>query len=62
LVDPTDPQALAEAICEGLQNPELRTRSQKTNARLIAERAEYGQVMRQAEAFYCTIIGYPADN
>jgi glycosyltransferase involved in cell wall biosynthesis len=62
LVDPTDPQALAEAICEGLQNPELRARSQKTNARLIAERAEYGQVMRQAEAFYLTIIGYPADN
>jgi len=62
LVDPADPQALAEAICEGLQNPELRARSQEINARLIAERAEYGQAMRQAEAFYGTIIDYPANN
>ena len=52
LVDPADPQALAEAICEGLQNPALRARSQEINARLIAERADYRAVMPQAEAFY----------
>ncbi len=52
LIDPADPRALAEAICAGLQNPELRARARALNARLIAERAEYGQVMGAAEKFY----------
>jgi glycosyltransferase involved in cell wall biosynthesis len=55
LVDPADPRALAEAICAGLQNPELRARARAANARLIAERAEYGQVMGAAERFYLTL-------
>ena len=52
LVDPADPKELADAICEGLQNPELRSQAQKKNARLIAERAEYYEAMRQAVEFY----------
>jgi len=52
LVDPADPQSLADAICEGLQNPELRAQAQKKNAQLIAERAEYYEAMRQATEFY----------
>jgi glycosyltransferase involved in cell wall biosynthesis len=56
LVDPADPQSLADAICEGLQNPKLRTQAQKKNARLIAERAEYYEAMRQATAFYQLLI------
>jgi glycosyltransferase involved in cell wall biosynthesis len=56
LVDPADPRALADAICEGLGNPELRAQAQKKNARLIAERAEYDEAMRQATDFYQSLI------
>jgi glycosyltransferase involved in cell wall biosynthesis len=56
LVDPADPQGLAEAILIGLQNPELRAQAHKQNARLIAERAEYHEVMRQAAEFYRLLI------
>ena len=56
LVDPDDPQELAQAICEGLQNPELRARAQIENARLVADRAEYGKVMGEAEKFYRELI------
>ncbi|MEA3351714.1 MAG: glycosyltransferase [Chloroflexota bacterium] len=52
LVDPADPKALADAVVAGLQNPELCARARKHNARLIAERAEYGCVMGKAESFY----------
>jgi glycosyltransferase involved in cell wall biosynthesis len=56
LVDPADPQGMADAICEGLGNPELRMCAQKENARLIAERAEYGKVMGEAEQFYRSLL------
>jgi len=56
LVDPTDPVELAEAICEGLQNLELRKRSQKVNIQLIAERADYARVMPESEAFYRELV------
>jgi glycosyltransferase involved in cell wall biosynthesis len=56
LVDPADPQGLADAICEGLQNPELRAQAQNQNTRLIAERAEYSQVMGNAAKFYHSLI------
>jgi glycosyltransferase involved in cell wall biosynthesis len=56
LVDPADHQGLAEAICKGLQNPQLRLQAQKENARLITERAEYDQVMEQAIQFYRHLI------
>ena len=56
LVDPTDPKGLADAICEGLQNPHLRARSKERNAHIIAERADYRRVMASAEAFYDTIM------
>jgi glycosyltransferase involved in cell wall biosynthesis len=56
LVDPGDPQAFADAICESLQHPELRAQAQKKNARLITERAEYTEAMRQATDFYRSLI------
>ncbi len=52
LFDPGDPQSLADAICAGLADTALRRTAQKENARIIAERAEYGRVMAAAEAFY----------
>lgn len=56
LLDATQPQALAEAILAALLDPGLRLSAQKQNARLIAERAEYGRCMAKAEAFYQEVI------
>ena len=56
LVDPTDPDALAEAVIRALKDHELRARAAERNIQLIKARAEYGEVMRQAEAFYQDII------
>jgi glycosyltransferase involved in cell wall biosynthesis len=52
LVDPGDPRALADAILQSLMQPDLRQRAREKNLQLVAERAEYGQVMRQAVGFY----------
>jgi glycosyltransferase involved in cell wall biosynthesis len=56
LVDPGDEQALAEAVCDGLADIELRQKAAVHNLALVAERAEYGKVMREAEGFYRRII------
>lgn len=52
LTDPTNPAALAEAILRGLEDKNLRAKAAGYNAALVAARAEYGQCMAQAEAFY----------
>ncbi len=52
LVDPGDPGALAEAIGAAIRDPELRGRAREINLQIMAERAEYGAVMAQAEQFY----------
>jgi glycosyltransferase involved in cell wall biosynthesis len=57
LVDPADERALAEAVCEALGNPELRRKAAAHNLSLVAERAEYGKVMQEAERFYRRIVG-----
>jgi len=57
LVDPADPQALAEAILRGLKDPILRRQAAARNAEIIAARAEYGANMRRAEEFYSWVIG-----
>lgn len=56
LVDPGDPSALTEAVLMAFDQPELRQSIALHNRRLVAERAEYGQVMRTAEMFYRTIL------
>jgi glycosyltransferase involved in cell wall biosynthesis len=56
LVDPRDPVALAEAILRALRDVSLRQRARERNTRLVAERAEYGRVMRDAESFYLKLI------
>jgi glycosyltransferase involved in cell wall biosynthesis len=57
LFDPGNPQALAQAVCLALGNPELRQKAAEHNRRLIFERAEYTHVMQQAESFYQRIRG-----
>ena len=57
LVDPSDPQALAEAILSAIAQPELLSQAREQNLRLVRERADYSKVMRQAEEFYRLIIG-----
>lgn len=56
LFDPADPAALASAVLRGLDDVTLWEDAQAINLRLIAERAEYNQVMAQAEAFYEAMV------
>ena len=52
LVNPHDPDALADAILTGLSDAELCQKAQAYNAGLIADRADYKVVMTEAERFY----------
>jgi glycosyltransferase involved in cell wall biosynthesis len=56
LIDPGDPQALAEAILLALDQPELRQRAAVHNRRLVEQRADYYQVMQEADRFYRSLI------
>jgi len=56
LCDPTSPESLARAIAGALGDAQMRNNAREQNARLIADRAEYSKVMRQAEEFYSEII------
>ena len=52
LIDPSKPQALADAILHALNDESLRRQALEKNQQIIASRAEYEQSMAQAEAFY----------
>ena len=52
LVDPSDAQAVAQAVVKALSNPALCEQAVLISQQLIRERAEHGEVMRQARAFY----------
>lgn len=56
LCDPANPESLAGVIVRALDDERLRSQACEQNLRLIAERAEYSKVMRQAEEFYSEII------
>jgi glycosyltransferase involved in cell wall biosynthesis len=56
LCDPNDPALLARAIIRALKDEQLRNSARAHNLGLIAERAEYDNVMRQGEEFYLQII------
>lgn len=56
LVDPDDPQALADAILLAISQPDLRKQAKDRNLQLVRERAEYGKVMHAAEEFYGRMI------
>lgn len=52
LFEPGDPCALADSVLRAFEQPELLANAARHNADLIAERAEYGLVMRKAAYFY----------
>lgn len=56
LVNPSDPAAVASALLRALSDPLLRARAAEINLNQIRQRAEYGAVMRQAQAFYQSLI------
>lgn len=59
LFDPNDPKSLADAILYASEQFDLRVSAAKYNTRLIAERAEYWRVMREAEEFYQRLVTLP---
>jgi glycosyltransferase involved in cell wall biosynthesis len=56
LVDPQNAQLLAVAILRAMRDADLRLRARIKNTRLVAERAEYRQVMGDAERFYLKML------
>lgn len=55
LVKPADPHELAKAVVTAIQQPELRWKAAERNVEIIAERAEYRQVMKTASTFYLQV-------
>jgi hypothetical protein len=62
LVDPDDPNQLAEAILLSLKDRELRLKAAKRNTQLIADQASYQVVMANAEKFYRLLIATSSEN
>ena len=56
LVDPADPEALAQATSRALMNAELRQQAGKINQDLIDDRADRGRVAISAERFYMDVL------
>jgi glycosyltransferase involved in cell wall biosynthesis len=56
LVNPGNPNALAEAIVQAISQPELRRQAREYNIKMVKERAEYGKVMQKAEELYKRLI------
>jgi glycosyltransferase involved in cell wall biosynthesis len=56
LVDPGDPQALAEAIAEAWDRAKRREQAAKINHGLIEQRADYNRVMPAVEKFYTGLL------
>jgi glycosyltransferase involved in cell wall biosynthesis len=52
LVDPNNPQAIADAILIALEREDLRREAAGLNAKIISARAEYGQNMEKVVEFY----------
>ncbi len=51
-----EPEPLAQAILQALQDDDLCARAREINLRLVAQRAAYERVMAQARQFYQQII------
>jgi glycosyltransferase involved in cell wall biosynthesis len=56
LVDPNDPQAIADAILLGLEREDLRRDAAGLNTKIISARAEYETSMKRVVAFYESVL------
>ncbi len=56
LVEPTKPPALAEAVLQALDRPEMRQKAKEINLDLIRQRAEVNLVRSQIEVFYRRLV------
>lgn len=56
LIDPARPDALARAVLRALSEPTWREQAAAHNQELVARRARYADVMRDAEAFYHSLL------
>lgn len=56
LVDPADPQSIADAILLGLEREDLRHEAAGLNTNIISARAEFGMNMKKVEEFYNGLI------
>lgn len=57
LVNPNDPQSIADGILLGLERGDLRREAASLNAKIISARAEYGMNMKRVVEFYGKVIG-----
>jgi glycosyltransferase involved in cell wall biosynthesis len=56
LVDPNNPQDIADAILTALENENLRHEAAGLNAKIISARAEYGGNMEKVVEFYESVV------
>jgi glycosyltransferase involved in cell wall biosynthesis len=56
LVDPNNPEALANALLLALKDRALRSKAAEINAKIVAERADYTMSMKRVEQFYEEVI------
>ena len=56
LCNATDPKSIAGAIIKALRDSEMRQRAARHTLELICARADYVQVMQQAEQFYLRVL------
>ena len=56
LVDPADPDELAEKILLALQDDSLRQQARNRNLELVRQRAEYSAVMAQVQVIYQELV------
>ena len=55
LFDSNDPQSIANALIEAIENKNLREKAAGLNREMIASRAEYKMNMQRAEEFYAKV-------
>ena len=56
LVDPNNPQAIADAILIALEREDLRREAAGLKANMISAKAEYGRTMERVVEFYRSVI------
>ncbi|OGN95305.1 MAG: hypothetical protein A2Z71_00270 [Chloroflexi bacterium RBG_13_50_21] len=62
LVDPGDPNALADAIKYAINQPELRRQAREQNRIIVKERGEYGKSMHAAAELYGRLVANNSDS